>query len=307
MTDRTVGGHGRPDLRPRPRRSRRTAPACEPLEPRALLATTAAPAPAVTVTLAPGYETGTAPFGELTNFRQPTFAGTAPKYGVVQLAAQRVGDGGPRPLGQVVADPTGHWSLSVGPLLDGLYDVRATVTAPGTAAATDPGSFPMTTFGLTRGGVGPLLLGVETGGPRVSDLAFDPAAGQIAVTFQDAGFGLNTALLANPANYTLVRAGDPRGLHPVALAPSPAISGFYSGAVTETLTVVGGPLRPGRYTFQVASPGVVSLAGNPLDGEFTGFFPSGDGHPGGNFIATLTVPRPARVPRAHPGPWLRRH
>jgi hypothetical protein len=300
MTDRNVGRreHGRPAHHNR-RKIRRFAVACEALEPRELLSA------AVTGGLAPGFATGAVGSGvDLTDFRLPTFAGTTvQQFDVVQLFAQRFGDSGPRPLGQTVSDANKAWSLSVGPLPDGVYLVTASVTGPAPAGktATDKGGFPTAPVALTPTGQGPpRLLVVDTTGPRVAALGFDPSADQISVVFQDSGAGLSPASLNRASNYTLVRSDDPRGARPIKLTPSPGISGFYTGAITEILTVEGGPLPPGHYTLQVASGGITDLAGNPLDGEFTGIFPSGDGHPGGNFIAMLTVPRirSLRVPSA---------
>jgi hypothetical protein len=53
----------------------------------------------------------------------------------------------------------------------------------------------------------------------------------------------------------------------------------------------GRQLRGGRYYFTVISgagaTGIRDVAGNALDGEFYGFFPSGNNIPGGNFVAGL--------------------
>jgi hypothetical protein len=53
----------------------------------------------------------------------------------------------------------------------------------------------------------------------------------------------------------------------------------------------GRPLRSGTYTVTILSgtgaTGARDVAGNALDGEFYGTFPSGDGTPGGNFVARL--------------------
>lgn len=41
---------------------------------------------------------------------------------------------------------------------------------------------------------------------------------------------------------------------------------------------------------------ITDPSGNPLDGEFSGTFPSGDGTPGGNFVATFTISSGAPPP-----------
>lgn len=278
------------------RPGRRFAPACEVVERRELLSmvipTYSAPAPSSVVTggLDPGSDSGVAKGIGLTNFRQPTFAGLAPAYAVVQLFGQRLGDSGPIPLGQTVADDNGRWALTAGPLVDGAYRVTVSETAPG--------GFPTPPVNLVpANGFAPFTLIVDTAGPRVAELAFDPAARRITVVFQAPGSLFNLDSIQHSAHYTLVRANDPRQVRALSLATSPAVSGFYTGAVAEVLTIQGGPLRPGRYTFQVASGGVTDLAGNALDGEFRGTFPTGDGRPGGNFLATLTVPR--ALPAGH--------
>ncbi len=47
--------------------------------------------------------------------------------------------------------------------------------------------------------------------------------------------------------------------------------------------------KNGTYVFTIHSAGVVSLAGAPLDGEFTGKLPTGDGNPGGDFQVKVNV------------------
>jgi hypothetical protein len=92
----------------------------------------------------------------------------------------------------------------------------------------------------------------------------------------------------NPANYTIVPPSTIAGSSAQAVALHPSIAGFYSAATSATVTFnlgKGGRLPRGRYIFQISSGGVTDLAGNALDGEFTGRFPSGNGAPGGNFIA----------------------
>jgi hypothetical protein len=106
------------------------------------------------------------------------------------------------------------------------------------------------------------------------------------------------ASLVNMNNYTiLLKRGliGSNALIPVKTLP--AIAGFYSDAMTATLQFRM-PLPVGQYLFQVKSGGVFDNAGNPLDGEFTGRLPSGDGRPGGNFIVSITVP-PKRILKVH--------
>jgi len=56
------------------------------------------------------------------------------------------------------------------------------------------------------------------------------------------------------------------------------------------------PLAPGDYALRlVGTASIVDLAGNPLDGEFTGALPSGNGVPGGDFLAPFVVEAQAEV------------
>lgn len=55
----------------------------------------------------------------------------------------------------------------------------------------------------------------------------------------------------------------------------------------------GHVFRGGKYEVLINSgtgdTGIQDLAGNALDGNFYGSFPSGDGLPGGNFVATVST------------------
>lgn len=272
MTHRHAARDGR---HPRPRRSRGFTPACERVEPRTLLAATA-----VVPGLAPGSDSGLSPTDEITNVRNPTLQGEATAYSIVQVFGQRAGDSAPRLLGQTEADPTGAWALTVGPLADGVYHI--------TDSATDSTGFPASPSVLI-----PALI-VDTSGPRVAALSVDAQASQVTVVFQDAGAGLAPATLLNRAAYTLESRADMQGVNPTLVSLGPAVTGDYTTAIAVTLTFPG--LVPGRgrhYTLGVTSggpSGISDVAGNPLDGEFSGRFPSGDGTPGGNFLANFTAP-----------------
>src|SRR5262249_12365584 len=140
---------------------------------------------------------------------------------------------------------------------------------------------------------------IDTVPPRIAGLAFNPKTGVITVVVQDAGAGLESSSLTNLANYTIVLKRGLVGSNSRTGSLGPAIAGFYSGAQSATLQFTAPP-PAGRYLFMVASGGVIDEAGNALDGEFTGRLPSGDGRPGGNFIAQLTVLR--RPSKPHPRP-----
>lgn len=233
----------------------------------------------------------------ITNVDRPTFDGIAAAFAIVQLSAQPAGSYPTAilALGQTISGPDGAWSLTAPALPDGTYTIRATVTSP----AGFP-TAPVTIVGPDN----PLV--IDTDAPRVAGLAFDPKAGTITVVIDDAWSGLDQSGLMNPANYLIVRKHGLAGSRSRSVSVNPGISGFYTGAQSSTLQF-SAPLAPGRYLFEIRSPGVIDLAGNALDGEFTGDLPSGNGRPGGNFIVQLTVPghpgtRHTRPGTPHPHP-----
>jgi hypothetical protein len=268
-------------------------PEYERCEDRALLATTAAPAPPASSAfhgfLAPYDQTGSV--RDVTNISRPTFVGNATQNSVVTLSAVRYG-GDPTqtiPLGQAIANSAGAWTLNAPFLPDGAYAVVGSAVLPVHAGggAGSQGGDPSTTIKIV-----PRLI-IDTVGPRVAHLAFDPGDGRVEIVFSDAGSGVDAAKAANAENYTIVPPGHAVGYFASNPPPTPApsIAGFYTSAQGEVvLLAFPGPIPRGRYLFQINSGGVTDVAGNALDGEFTGRYPSGDGVPGGNFIARFTVP-----------------
>ena len=70
--------------------------------------------------------------------------------------------------------------------------------------------------------------------------------------------------------------------------------GTQIGAQVATVVINGGKyLRGGHFLFTAHSvsptnlTGIQDIAGNALDGEFYGNFPSGNNHPGGDFVAEI--------------------
>jgi hypothetical protein len=142
---------------------------------------------------------------------------------------------------------------------------------------------------------------IDTVGPKVTSVTFDRFQGQIQVTFQDyggpgnAGVGLDMASLIDASNYQLTTVHHPRvGKYRVNVISD--VPGTLTGTQTVTLSINGGKyIKGGWYFFTIysASPsdpsGVQDIAGNALDGEFYGYFPSGNNVNGGNFVAQLTA------------------
>jgi hypothetical protein len=141
---------------------------------------------------------------------------------------------------------------------------------------------------------------IDTLGPRVAHLQFVPKQHEIIVVLSDTGTGVDPTSATKLANYTIVPPLTIAGGSAQAVVPHPSIAGFYSSATAATVTFSlgkGARVPRGRYIFQISSGGVTDLAGNALDGEFSGRFPSGNGAPGGNFIAGLI--NNVAPPRAH--------
>ena len=251
-----------------------------------LAVTVAAVATAPPVAITGGLATASALFGGalITNVNRPTFEGTTTPYAIVQVFGQR-GSSWPTDfvaMGQAIADASGRWSVVSAPLLDGLYAISATTTAPGL--------LPSPPVALLGGS-----LVIDTIPPRVRALHFDPRTNQITLAIQDTGSGIDDGVLLRGPLYTFTGPSGLAGTPVVTVRPiASAVSGFYSNARAVTLTLGAGRAQPGHYRLQVASGGLVDRAGNPLDGEFRGRFPSGNGKRGGNFLARFAVPRPGR-------------
>ena len=115
----------------------------------------------------------------------------------------------------------------------------------------------------------------------------------------------------NPANYVLTDLTKPNAVFVITgFSVSPQTSPTAPQTVTITFNR-GVHLRGLNYLFRVISGGVSDLAGNALDGEFAGVFPSGNGVAGGDFLARLAQlhnavypPLPVTVPPLLPAQQL---
>ncbi len=225
----------------------------------------------------------------ITNVTQPTIDGTASEPDArVFLYAQSPG-GSPVLIGETTASSNGNWSITPSiALTDGSYVVTAT--------AYDATNGTITT---TSTAVPDLV--IDTVGPKVTDVVFNRIQGQIVVTFQDFGgvgnngVGLNAATVIDANNYQLTTVHHPRvGKYRFNVISD--VPGTLTGTQTATLTInKGGYMKGGWYFFTIRSvspsnlTGVQDIAGNALDGEFYGYFPSGNNKPGGDFVAQLTA------------------
>jgi hypothetical protein len=221
----------------------------------------------------------------ITSVSQPNFFGTVEPFATVTLYATPSGGGSAAPIGQGEADSSGYWTITSNHLADGSYTITASaVDQYGKTTTPAPVAI------QTAANSGPLV--IDTIGPRVTGVSFDRLTGTIRVSFGDDLAGLLASTLGDANNYQLTRPHTRPGHFLVTgLSTTP---GGGSGPQDVTVLLNGGrSIKGGRFTFTIrsAAPGNVSgvsdLAGNPLDGEFYGTFPSGNGRPGGDFVAQL--------------------
>ena len=227
---------------------------------------------------------------EITDAGRPEFVGTTSRPdATISLYATASGSSTPIPIGTGTSDAAGAWSITANqPLTDGSYAI--------TAAATDP-------TGQTLTGTATIVpdLVIDTVGPKVTGVSVDRKHRLIAVTFQDYGgsnnaaVGLDMASVADAVNYQLVATQHPQ-VRVGRLTVASVTTGTTAGTETVTLKVRGTtPLRGGRYALRIDSEsaahssGIQDKAGNALDGEFSGTLPSGNGVPGGDFVARLSA------------------
>jgi hypothetical protein len=141
--------------------------------------------------------------------------------------------------------------------------------------------------------------------PEVAYAQFEPLTGRILVTFSNDPAGYDPAVLTNPANYSfsLVQAFEKqpnksasRPQADIVLPPPYVVTGvaltnpLQPGTAPSVIVSINNnePLRFGIYQFTIHSAGLVDLNGTPLDGAYSGTFPSGTNQPGGSdFVAIL--------------------
>jgi hypothetical protein len=205
--------------------------------------------------LDPGPENGPlAAHGMATNTNRPTFSGTTNPFSNVQLFSRLAGVDATLPLGQVIADATGRWSLTTNPLADGIYTITAIVIPP-----TGPPS-----------GVMPLAINngqviIDTVPPTVVSVSRLAGGGRVQVVFRDDLSGLNTSSLMTKSNYTLA------GPHGLAVHPTSVL--VRAGLPSEPARVIlvlpkGHRTRHAVDTLRIAASGILDNAGNTLRGNF---------------------------------------
>ena len=231
--------------------------------------------------LNPASDTGVSNSDAITSINQPNFTGKSEPNSTIQLFAQPTAGGVPQLVGQTTADASGSWNITTNLLADDRYIITAAATdATGHTKATreiEPATHPLV---------------IDTVGPKITGLTFDRVHGRINVTFQDELTEMDRESPLNAANYLLSKqqVRMPGAFTLTSITTMAQASP--SAPQTVVLTFHGGrQIRGGHYTFTILSGsgeiGVRDAAGNALDGEFYGSFPSGNGHPGGNFVVLL--------------------
>jgi len=233
--------------------------------------------------LNPASDSGVSNCDHIINIVQPNFIGTSEPGSVVKLYDQQAGNA-PLLIGQTTADAGGDWSITSNIALpDGTNNIIAT--------AVDRNGVTRATTTLT-----PVV--IATQGPKVASVFFDRLHGQIDITYQGYVAGVLDSTVIDASNYSfnkvlLARQGGfLYKVTGVSVAPG-------GNAMTENVVVTingGHPIRGGFYNFVIHSAGagglvsgVQDIAGNALDGEFYGYFPSGNNVPGGDFHARLVA------------------
>lgn len=250
---------------------------------------------AVTVAgkLNPASDSGISHSDAITSVQQPNFQGTTSEGGArVFLYATPIGGGSPALIGQTTADAGGAWSITSNTALaDGGYVIQAQAyDASGNSISA-----------LTT--VTPALV-IDTVGPKINDVYLDNFNGQVIFTIEDLGgvdnngVGVVLASLMDANNYKFSMIYSPvkgyRGAPQWLVTGVDVQPGTNVGEQVVTVQINDGrPIRGGHYSFSILSAdsnnatGVRDIAANALDGEFYGFFPSGNNVRGGDFMTRL--------------------
>ena len=238
---------------------------------------------AFSVGLAPIPANGPNAADGLTITNRPTFVGTAPPYSLVVLTANRIDVDAGLPLGRVIADGNGQWTLPTGPLADGIYDVTGTVTPPG--------GYPQVATNPAGSGNALDQFVVDTQTPRVVAVSLLGQTGNVVLSLAAGVSGLNLLGLLNPANYTFTGAKGAT-FHPASVTP--VYLGNATTADPQSVVLAMGVKSKSRPSIQhltILATQIANQAGTPLQAQAAG-----------KDIFTLTAPHPASTKAAHGRP-----
>jgi hypothetical protein len=249
--------------------------------------------------LDPNSDSGTSQSDGLTNNPRPRFIGLTAPGATVRVYAAAAGSSLSTQVGQGLADALGRWSVNAGPLPDGVYTITG-------AAWSSSGQLisPPTPIRPTAD-LGPLV--VDTVGPHVTSLVFDPAASQLHITFGEALGGFDPAILADSLAYAVSMHG-PRGPRIVPVTGMSLSADSATGQATVTLTLgAGRALKPGTYSVSFGLAGQTDFAGNAVATDAASTFSVGNRpnvtHPHGpRFIHRPATRRHFRAGAKRSGP-----
>jgi hypothetical protein len=238
----------------------------------------------LTGSLNPTSDSGKNNADAITNVIEPNFQGTSEPFSTVTLFETPIAGGAAVKIGQVEAHSDGSWSVNSSKLATGTYKI--------TGSAIDQFGKTATAAPVT---MVPTLV-VDTVAPTITNLSFNRLDGTLTVTFKDNLSGMDLASLANSAFYHIsatplsTKVQPPKLILPTKILYTP-------GALPSDPVVVkvvfndGHSMRGGKYEVVIDSGtgdhGIQDVAGNALDGNFYGKFPTGDGLPGGDFVAEV--------------------
>ena len=233
--------------------------------------------------LSPQSDTGVSQSDGITADSTPSFVGVTTPGTIVEVFATP-SSSSVQPGSEIASgasDPSGNWSATVHTALaDGSYVITAEV-------------FNNDDMMLNSASLGTIV--VDTDAPVITAATFNRLTDTLMVTYQDNLSGLADASIASAMSYE-------RSAGPTSSKISPKMLRPTSVAITEaslpTAPVIvrvvfnkGRKVPAGRYLITIASgsggTGIHDVAGNALDGHFSGQFPSGDGVPGSDFAAVI--------------------
>ena len=239
--------------------------------------------------LSPQSDSGSSQDDGITRITTPTFIGNSSPGATVELFAAPAGSAS-QPgnlIATGTADGSGVWSASVpnqSSMADGTYTITAEV---------------VNSLGTVLGAASLGTIVIDTIAPVVASVTFNRTTATAVITYQDNLGGLDLASVSNFAFYRLSarplsnQMREPSLIRPTSISVTPGALPTSTEVVTVVFPQHGKALRAGRYLLKIDSGdsgiGVEDAAGNALDGKFSGRFPSGNGVPGSDFLALISV------------------
>ncbi|MFO0890758.1 MAG: Ig-like domain-containing protein [Isosphaeraceae bacterium] len=237
----------------------------------------------------------------VTNNRHPAFEGTAQPGTTVRLYARSSDGQGLTLIAQTASNRRGEWQAQARALPDGAYSILVSIRPAGRGQRYSP-PVPLYPFTDQVKSTAPRpntsYLVIDTIAPRVTGLKLSPQQREIDVEFQDlggSGFFFWEPIYPGPTNpaceefvagpnASVKRPHTANELGNYIIGDERPLSPNDPYGVTISLWD-GAP--PPYFLRYFSKWGVYDVAGNALDGEYHGQFPSGDGHSGGDFVSLL--------------------